>query len=51
MTKEFCILADSFQEAEGIAIEKCADDPEALMPHNMEVVTKTAKTLPDSYFD
>lgn len=50
MTREFLVLAKDTIEAEEKAIELCADDPEALIPHNMDVVV-SASDLPDSFFN
>ncbi len=43
-------MAENETEAEQLAIKQCADDSEALLPCNMEIVTKQSK-LPNSYFD
>lgn len=51
MTKSFYLIADSEEAAQDEAVEMCADDSEALMPHNMDVSVSSAAKLPDSYFD
>lgn len=50
MIKEFLVKAKDVYEAEKKAIEMCADDPEALMPHNMEVEIALSD-LPESFFN
>lgn len=50
MQKDFCIIAINEEHAEKIAIEMCADDPDALLPCNMEIMVNKSK-LPNSYFD
>lgn len=51
MKKEFLILAKDQQEAEDKAVEECADDSEALMPHNMEIEVLNGDKYPDSFFE
>lgn len=51
LTKEFFIKAKDPTDAYGLAVEKCADDSEMLMPHNMERSVVSATTYPDSFFD
>lgn len=47
--KDFCILAQNEADARATAINLCADDPELLLPHNMEETIEESN-LPDSFF-
>ena len=49
MIQSFFIKAKDENEAQKIAVEKCADDSEILMPHNMNVQVELSEA-PDSYF-
>lgn len=51
-SKEFYIKAESEDEAEKIAVELCAKDPECLMPHNMNIdIQPCPPDVAESYFD
>ncbi len=50
MKREFYVSATDENMAEREAINICASDSEALMPHNMNIEIKDGSALPDSLY-